>query len=104
MVGSCLGLALHLCSTSIGKVPAGLRRRSAISGFNRLFCRLQNGNIVAIKPAGPKRRFIHDVNGVMQFVEHLVACDCGAIVHDVGGRGLYDREAFVSFRSAFFEV
>lgn len=36
--------------------------------------------------------------------EHLAACDSGTVVHDVGGRGLYDRETFVSFKSAFYEA
>jgi hypothetical protein len=66
--------------------------------------RLPNGDVVATKQVAPCRRVVRDVNGVVLFVEHLAACDSGTVVHDVGGRGLYDRETLVSFKSAFYEA
>jgi hypothetical protein len=64
--------------------------------------RLQNGDVVATRQVAPCRRMVRDVNRVVLFVEHLAACDSGTVVHDVAGTGLYDRETFVSFKSAFF--
>ena len=78
------------------------RRRDAIRF--RCFRRLQNGDVVATSQVAPKRRVVRDVNQVVLFVEHLAACESGTVVHDVGGRGLYDRETFVSFKSAFYEA
>jgi hypothetical protein len=46
---------------------------------------------------------VRDVNKVVLFVEHLAACDSGTVVHDAAGKGLYDREMFVSFKGAFYE-
>jgi len=80
---------------------SNLRRDAARS---RPFRKLQNGDVVATRQISPSRRVVRDVNGVVLFVEHLAACDAGTVVHDVGGRGLYDRETFVSFRSAFCEA
>ena len=70
----------------------------------RCFRRLQDGDVVAARHAAPCRRVVSDVNGVVLFIEHLAACDSGTVVHDAGGRGLYDREMFVSFRNAFCET
>jgi hypothetical protein len=47
---------------------------------------------------------VRDVNRVVLFVEQLAACGSGIVVHDVAGRGLYDRETFVSFKGAFFLI
>jgi hypothetical protein len=63
---------------------------------------MQNGDVVAARQIPPCRRVVRDVNRVVLFVEHLAACDGGTVVHDVRGRGLYDRETFVVFKSAFF--
>lgn len=69
----------------------------------RCFRRLQNGDIVATKQIALCRRVVRDVNGMVLFVEHLAACDSGTVVHDIAGRGLYDRETFVAFQGAFYE-
>jgi len=84
----------------LGRSPSNLRR-DAIRF--RCFRRLGNGDVVALGQVSPKRRVVRDVNGQVLFVEHLAACDSGTVVHDVGGRGLYDRETFVSFKGAFYE-
>lgn len=84
----------------MGKSPSTLRRDAARF---RPLRRLQNGDIVATRQIAPCRRVVRDVNKVVLFVEHLAACDGGTVVHDVGGRGLYDRETLVSFKGAFFE-
>jgi len=65
---------------------------------------MPNGDVVATRQISPCRRVARDVNCVVQFVEHLAACDSGTVVHDVAGKGLYDRETFVSFRNAFCEA
>ncbi len=64
--------------------------------------RLQNGDVVATRQIPPCRRVVRDVNGVVLFVEHLATCEGGTVVHDMAGRGLYDRETFISFKSAFY--
>jgi len=69
-----------------------------------VFVRLQNGNVVASRRIAPCYRVVRDISGVVLFVEHLATCEGGTVVHDVGGRGLYDREMFVSFRNAFCEA
>lgn len=66
--------------------------------------RLQNGDVVATRQVAPCRRVVRDVNRKVLFVEHLAACDSGTVIHDAAGRGLYDRETFVSFKSAFYEA
>lgn len=85
----------------LGKSSSTRRRDAArFRGFRRL----QNGDVVATRVIAPCRRVVRDVNGSVLYVEHLAACDSGTVVHDVGGRGLYDRETFVSFRGAFYET
>jgi len=84
----------------LSKSPSTTRRDAARF---RPIRRLQNGDVVATRQIAPYRRVVRDVNWVVLFVEHLAACDSGTVVHDVGGRGLYDRETFVSFKGAFFE-
>lgn len=69
-----------------------------------LFVGMQNGDVVATRQIAPCRRVVRDVNGGVLFVEHLAACESGTVVHDVSGRGLYDRETLVSFKGAFFEA
>ena len=85
----------------MGRSKSNLRRDAARF---RPIRRLQNGDVVATRQIPPCRRVVRDVNGVVLFVEHLAACDSGTVVHDVGGRGLYDRETFVSFKGAFYKA
>jgi len=83
----------------LSKSPSTLRRDAIrFRGFRRM----QNGDVVATRQIPPCRRVVRDVNSVVQFVEHLAACESGTVVHDVAGRGLYDRDTFVSFKSAFY--
>ena len=83
----------------MSKSPSTLRRDAIrFRGFRRM----QNGDVVATRQIPPCRRVVRDVNSVVQFVEHLAACESGTVVHDVAGRGLYDRDTFVSFKSAFY--
>lgn len=83
----------------MGRSESNLRRDAARF---RPIRRLENGDVVATRQISPCRRVVRDVNGVVQFVEHLAACDGGTVVHDVAGRGLYDRETLVLFKSAFY--
>ena len=85
----------------MGKSPSKLRRDAVRF---RCFRRLQNGDVVATRQIPPCRRVVRDVNQVVLFVEHLAACDSGTVVHDVAGKGLYDQDVYVSFKSAFYEV
>lgn len=85
----------------LSKSPSTLRRDAARF---RPIRRLQNGDVIATRQVAPCRRVVRDVNGVVLFVEHLAACDSGIMVYDVAGKGLYDRETLVSFKSAFYEV
>ena len=85
----------------MSKSPSTMRRDAARF---RPFRRLQNGDVVATGLVAPCRRVVRDVNGVVLFVEHLAACESGTVVHDVGGRGLYDRETSVDFMNTFYEA
>ena len=60
--------------------------------------------MVATRQIPPCRRVVRGVNREVLFIEHLAACDSGTVVHDTAGKGLYDRETFVSFKSAFYEA
>jgi len=84
----------------LSKSPSTMRRDAARF---RPIRRLQNGDVVATMQIPPCRRVVRDVNGVVLFVEYLAACEGGTVVHDVAGRGLYDRDTFVSFKGAFYE-
>ena len=85
----------------MGRSSSNLRREAArFRGFRRL----ENGDVVATRQVAPRGRVVRDVNRVVLFVEHLAACDGGTVVHDAAGRGLYDRETFVSFKGAFYEA
>jgi hypothetical protein len=66
--------------------------------------RLENGDVVATRQIPPCRRVVRDVNDIVLYVEHLAACDSGTVIHDAGGRGLYDRETEVDFLNAFSET
>jgi len=85
----------------LGRSLSNLRRDAA---RRRPIRRLENGDVVATRQIPPCRRVVRDVNKVVLFVEHLAACDSGTVVHDAAGRGLYDRETFVSFKGAFYDV
>jgi len=85
----------------LGRSESNLRRDAARF---RPIRRLENGDVVATRQIPPCRRVVRDVNKVFHFVEHLAACDSGTVLHDVAGRGLYDRETFVSFKIAFCET
>ena len=88
-------------SSFLSKSPSTLRRDAARF---RPIRRLQNGDVVATRQISPCRRVVRGVNREVLFVEDLAACDAGTVVHDAGGRGLYDRETFVLFKSAFYEA
>jgi len=36
--------------------------------------------------------------------EHSAACKAGIVVHEVQGRGVFDKNDFVSFKPAFSEA
>jgi len=85
----------------LGRSLSNVRRDTARF---RPIRRLENGDVVATRQIPPCRRVVRDVNKTVLFVEHLAACDSGTVVHDAAGKGLYDRETFVSFKGAFYEV